>query len=250
MRTMRLTLCYDGTDFLGWQVQPQGRTVQGEVERALETIHGEQCRITGSGRTDTGVHAAGQVASFQTSRTDFPVDRYSDALNANLPRDVRVLDARPVPEQFNARFSALRRVYRYRWALPGAIDPRAYRYKGLLRRQPSIRRLNELACVLTGTHDFSTFTLPSESSPSRVRTIEQLAFFPLAGDLVMQIAANAFLWRMVRLVAGTLLQAEERGESCAALRGRVAAGTHDQAGPPVDARGLTLERVIYGEDGA
>jgi tRNA pseudouridine38-40 synthase len=248
MRTVRLTVSYDGTNFFGWQIQASERTVQGELEAALLRIHKEECRVIGSGRTDTGVHASGQVASFTTSRDDFPQERYCEALNANLPGDVRVQDARVVPDTFHARFSAVRRTYRYRWSVPGFHSHEQFRFRTRLGRTPSVGALNRLAVPLIGTHDFSTFTLPSEPSSSRVRTIEQLAFYPGPGELVMQISANAFLWRMVRLIAGTLLHAEERGFSAREIAERLAACDHAVAAPPAPSHGLSLVRVEYKDE--
>lgn len=248
MRTVRLRLAYDGTDFSGWQIQASERTVQGVLEKALATIHKEPCRVTGSGRTDTGVHAAGQIASFHSSRDSFPAERYCEALNANLPTDVRVLAADVVPNTFHARFSAIRRTYHYSWALPGFHRPGADRYSARLRSVPSLRQLTALSAPLIGVHDFSTFTLPSEPSESRVREVEQLAFFPRSGVLIMQVTANAFLWRMVRLIAGTLLYAEVRGEGPSQIAERLAACDHGAAAAPAPAHGLSLVRVDY-EDG-
>ena len=244
-RTLKVTIAYDGTDFVGWQAQARGRTVQQEVERSLSSMHHHPVAVVAAGRTDSGVHADGQVVHFCTDIDTLPVDTYCRALNANLPRDIRALDATEVDGRFHARHSATMRTYRYYWRLPGC-ESVTDRRSVALRRFPSVARLNALARPLLGVHDFSTFTLPSEASRSRVRDVRRLSFFPARGRLVMEIAANAFLWRMVRLIAGTLVELDTAGCEPVEVERRLRARAHRAAGAAAPAAGLVLHRVEYG----
>jgi len=245
LRNIRLLVAYDGTDFLGWQRQADARTVQGEIERALEKMHKTPVTLTGSGRTDSGVHAAGQVANFYTSIQSIEAERFVPALNGLLPRDVRILDARQVHSDFHARFDARLRTYRYFCITRPTAAPWELRYAWHLRHPPDIQRLNEYARLFRGEMDCSTFAIPSDKSKSRSRYIAGARFFIEGERLVFEISANAFLWRMVRSVTGTLLHCEENAVSPAALREIIAAGNHALAGPTAPPEGLFLWKIDY-----
>lgn len=246
MRNVRLTIAYDGTDFLGWQVQARGRTVQGEVMRALERMHRREVKVSAAGRTDAGVHADGQVINFRTDIDSLPAARYHVALNSYLPSDVQALSGCEVDDRFHARYSATRRVYRYYWTASLAVPPAIRHRVTRLKYRPSIARLNQLARPLLGPHDFSTFTPPSEPSENRVRDVHQIVFYPSGRFMVMQIAANAFLWRMVRSIAGTLIELDKLAAEPVEVEERLAACDHAAAGPSAPAAGLVLHRVDYG----
>ena len=141
LRNIRLTVSYDGTDFSGWQRQKSDRSVQEELERALAKMHGHEVLTYGAGRTDSGVHAHGQVANFYTDIASIPADRFVPALNGLLPRDVRILDSRPAPFDFHSRFDAASRRYRY-FTLVGQGDPWRLRYAHQLFKRPDIAVLN------------------------------------------------------------------------------------------------------------
>ena len=159
-----LTLAYDGTDFAGWQVQQRQRTVQGTLEAALERILGRPLRVRAAGRTDSGVHAVGQVANF-TAPMSFPAERWAVAVNSCLPPDVRVLAARPVAAEFDARRSALARAYHYQ-LLTGPVGlPHLRRYCYHVRRRLDLRYLNRAAACLVGEHDFTVFAAAGDPSP-------------------------------------------------------------------------------------
>lgn len=243
-RTIKATVAYAGTDFCGWQVQASERTVQGEIETALEKLHKYSIRIVGAGRTDSGVHAAGQVFSFQTSIESMLASRFVPALNSKLPPDIRVLAAEETAPNFHARFSALRRTYRYCW-YSGSHRAAVTDWAVPIGYHPDVRRLNRLAAPLLGPHDFSTFTIPSEPSENRTRTIHSLAFYPRRGLLVMEVTANAFLWRMVRLIAGTLVDLDRNEAEPAEVARRLASCDHAEAGPIAKAAGLTLHSIVY-----
>jgi tRNA pseudouridine38-40 synthase len=244
-RNLKLTLAYDGTDFVGWQVQRSGRTVQGVILEALERMHGERVVVHAAGRTDSGVHADGQVISFETTIDSIPANAFHVALNSYLPPDVKALDSREVPADFHARYSAVRRTYRYFYAYGDVIHPRGRSYAVKLRHRPSVRQLNRLCGPLVGSHDFTTFTLPRETSRTKVRNVISAGFFPLHGQLVFEISANGFLWRMVRSVTGTLIQLEKEGAGADELRRRLLAADRAEAGPSAPAAGLVLHSVEY-----
>lgn len=248
MRNIRMTLAYDGTDFVGWQIQATGRTVQGVLMQALERMHRCRIKVNAAGRTDAGVHADGQVVNFHTNIDSIAAREYHVALNSYLPRDVQGLWSTEVDEQFHARFSARRRVYRYYWTSSRSVAPSCRYRVTRLKHRPDVRRLNELARPLVGEHDFSTFTPPTEPSESRMRRVEQVAFYPAGGLVVMQITANAFLWRMVRSIAGTLIELDKIAAEPVEVEARLAARDHAAAGPSAPPQGLVLHRVDYPGD--
>lgn len=244
-RNIKATVAYDGTDFVGWQVQAEGRTVQGVVLAALERMHGHPVRVVAAGRTDTGVHAAGQVISFLTDIDSLPSARFFIALNSYLPRDVKVVATQEMPPAFHARYWARERVYRYFLDTTEIDHPFHSRYSVRLRHRPNVDRLNRMAQHLLGTHDFTTFTLPRGDRENRVRTVHTAVFRPQGRFLVFQIAANAFLWRMVRSVVGTLVDLDKKGVDPVDVKQRLEACDHAAAGPSAQARGLTLHHVAY-----
>jgi tRNA pseudouridine38-40 synthase len=246
MDKIRMTLAYDGTDFAGWQVQKRDRTVQGEVEKALSEINGKPVRIVAAGRTDSGVHARGQVIHFHTE-VSIPPEKYALALNTKLPRDVRAMESSQVPDRFHSRFDARLRVYRY-YILNAVICPPMFdRYCWTFKRSIDIRKLNELAGTLRGEHDFTTFASAGDPSDNKVRNLTRISFFTRDGFLVFEIAATAFLWKMVRSVLGTLLELEEQQAIADEMREILNSRDRSRAGTTAPARGLFLEKVYYHE---
>lgn len=239
-----LTLAYDGTDFAGWQVQPRQRTVQGTLEAGLARMLDRPVRVRAAGRTDSGVHAVGQVANFAAPMS-FPAERWTAAVNSYLPPDVRVLAARPAAGEFDARRSALARAYHYQ-LLAGAVGlPHLRRYCYHLRRRPDLRYLNRAAAYLVGEHDFTAFAAARDPSRSKVRRVLSACFFPRPPYVVFRIVATSFLWRMVRSIVGTLLEFAESGAPAADVGRLLARRARLEAGQTAPARGLFLERVWY-----
>ncbi len=248
-RRIALRIAYDGTDFCGWQRQKRDPSVQGVLEEALTAVHKSPVGIAGSGRTDSGVHASGQTAHFDSSGIRLPAERFPQALNRHLPLSVRVLRAREVSSQFHARYSARCRVYRYYIAPAGAaVSPEKIRYRWALGRRPSIRRLNALCRPLLGSHDFTTFAAVGDASKSRVREVRAASFLPCGEDLVFEIAGNAFLWRMVRSLAGTLVSLEGEGAGAGAMEEILQARDRRAARTTAPAQGLFLHQVLYEGD--
>ena len=244
-RNIRLVLAYDGTDFEGWQVQSRGRTVQGVLEEGLARMHGHPVRVLAAGRTDSGVHATGQVASFRTDIASIPGSRFRDAVNAYLPRDVRVLCSDEVAWEFHARRSARQRVYRYYTVCGPVLLPHLRAYRHWMRRSPDLARLNEMAAVLVGEHDFTCFSAEGDANHSKVRRVDVSVFHREGDTLVYTIAATSFLWKMVRTIMGTLFLLEEQGMGARELRLIMEAGSRANAGATAPAKGLFLERVVY-----
>lgn len=244
-RTIRLLLAYDGTDFSGWQRQERHRSVQGEIEAALEKMHKRPVVLYGSGRTDAGVHAAGQVAHFHSLIASIPADRYSLALNALLPRDCRVLESADASPDFHARFDAKSRTYRYFIVCGRPALPHELRYAWQLWRRPDVARLNAMAAHLLGETDCSTFATPKDPSESRHRYVSRARFHPEGDGLVFEITANAFLWKMVRSVVGSLLHYEESGASPEDFAEVVRSRDRSRAGPTAPPQGLFLWRIDY-----
>jgi tRNA pseudouridine38-40 synthase len=246
MRTIKLIIAYDGTDFLGWQRQAgQARTVQAVIEAALEKMHGHPVTLAGAGRTDSGVHARAQAASFQTDIESIKPCKFVPALNSLLPADVRITDASEAATDFHARFDARTRLYRYFFIAGRQALPHESRYALQLWRVPDIRTLNVYCRLLPGERDCAIFAGSGDSSKSTWRNITHAAFLAEGDHLIFEISANAFLLKMVRSVAGTFLHYEERAAAPAQLRDIIASGDRSQAGPTLPPQGLFLWKVEY-----
>jgi tRNA pseudouridine38-40 synthase len=245
VRNIRLTIAYDGTAFSGWQRQAARRSVQGELERALAVLHKHPVALAGAGRTDAGVHARGQAANFYTDIARIEAARFVPALNRLLPQDVRVMAADEAPDAFHARFDAKMRTYRYRIIAGRAAFPQERRYALTIRRMPDIAALNGYAALLRGEMDCSLFASPADKSLSRHRFINGACFFAEGDALCFEISANAFLWKMTRCIAGSLLFYEERALPLGVFADYLKAGDHRLAGPTAPPQGLTLWKVTY-----
>ena len=248
-RNIKLTVAYDGTDFSGWQRQARDRSVQAVIEDALRKIHKSPALIHAAGRTDSGVHAAAQVVNFYSPLAGMKAGNYVPALNRILPPDVRILSAEDAPRKFHARFDALLRRYRYHLICGRQALPHERRYAVQLFRHPDINLLNEYARLLHGEMDCSLFASPSDSALKRggspFRFVHQAYFFQQAERLVFEIGANAFLWKMVRSITGTLLFCESRGLPPAAFKELLSSGDNSRAGPTAPPQGLFLWNVEY-----
>lgn len=247
---VKLTIQYDGTDFHGWQTQGELRTVQGEITKALSLIEGRDVVVHGSGRTDAGVHAEGQVASVQLQKTITP-EKLRAAINGNVGKDVRVLDAQVVDDEFHARYSALEKTYVYRIANGPVISPFWLRYAHHDARALDLKRMAEAAKLFVGAHDWIAFSSAQSDSETKTRTITDLTINKrwderAAGEIVeMTVSANGFLRYMVRSIAGTLM-AVGRGEMDNRLVARaINEGDRSLVGPTAPACGLTLVSVRY-----
>ncbi len=248
MRRIKLTICYDGTDFHGWQVQPDLPTIQGSLQTVLSEIEGAPVSVTGSGRTDAGVHALAQVAAFSLANP-IPPDNLRKAMNRLLPRSVRVLDAEVVRDGFHPIRDARAKTYEYRIVRDEVCSPFERRYVHHYPYPLDEERMAALAPVLAGKHDFSCFAAADRSDAphlSKVRTIFSSEFECSPGRLVYRVRGNGFLKHMVRNIAGLLLETG-KGNAGRAEIDRYLTGTPaEKAGPTAPAQGLFLVSVEYG----
>jgi tRNA pseudouridine38-40 synthase len=245
MRNIKLTLCYDGTDFHGWQRQPGLRTVQQVLEEALAQLTGEQTTTTASGRTDTGVHALGQVVHFLTA-SRHPVETFVRALNALMPRDVRVRDAREMTQAFHATLDARSKRYRYVIDNGRIASPFQLRYSWHVRPALDEAAVSRAAQALLGRHDFRSFETDWPNRMSSVRTILDLTVQRFEAFVTIEVEADGFLYNMVRSITGTLMLvgAGKRPEVWVAEV--LAAESRVKAGPTAPPQGLFLVEVCYG----
>ena len=249
-RTFRLILEYDGAGFDGWQVQAEGtRTVQGELEAAVARICGAQVRVMGSGRTDAGVHAEGQVASVCVE-TEVPELRLRRALNGVLPDDVVVRDLREAEEGFDARRGAVSKLYRYSiWNGPQRSPLRASRALRL-ERPLDLVAVRRAAADLVGVHDFAAFQAAGSDVKTSVREMLSVDALGRAGAAVdLYFEGTGFLRHMVRILVGTLVQVGSGRRAPDSIPGLLASRDRGQAGPTVPANGLTLLEVRYAPRG-
>jgi tRNA pseudouridine38-40 synthase len=246
----RLTVQYDGTEFSGWQTQEGRRTVQGELARALSLLEGAEVSVHGAGRTDAGVHAEAQVASVRLRREMEP-RRLAAALNGNLARDVRVLDATLVPDDFHARFDAKGKTYCYRVFNESFMSPFWSRYALHESRPLDLSLMRAAARLFVGEHDWTAFSAAQSDVKTRVRNLTALEVNERTsarghGRLVeIRASAGGFLRYMVRSIAGTLL-ASGRGEiDGESIRRAIETGERPHAFVTAPAHGLTLLEVHY-----
>lgn len=244
-KKIKLLIAYDGTDFSGWQRQVGHRTVQEELEKALEKMHSSPVAVVGAGRTDSGVHAVGQVAHFSSNIKNITADRFEPALNSLLPKDVRIVKASSAGNDFHARFDARLRRYKYFLRYGRNQLPQLDRYAWHLFKKPNLNRLNRLASCLRGELDCSAFASAQDKSLSKNRYIFHAVFYPEADAIVFDIAANAFLWRMVRSITGTLIELDAYNKDESSLKQILESKDRSQAGPTAPARGLFLWSVQY-----
>lgn len=252
-RSIRLLVAYDGSGFSGWQRQKENRSVQEELEKALGRMHGHPVAVCGAGRTDSGVHARGQVASFRSDIARIPAERFVPALNSLLPADIRILKSEDAPAAFHPRFDARLRRYRY-FCVVGPACPWQLRYAWQLFRRPDIRILNAMASRLIGEHDFSSLSSAQDPSLSRSRLVYEASFRwtdsgPAGQSLLFEVAANAFLWKMVRSIVGTLIYYESTGKKPGDISALLDAKDRSLAGPTAPPQGLFLWNVEYYEPG-
>lgn len=247
MRTYKLTVAYDGTNYLGWQRQTNTeRTIQGILEQTLLTCTGMRIRVDGSGRTDAGVHAAGQTASLVLPGK-VPEEFFTDRINGMLPADIRILEAQLVKKGFHARKSALAKRYEYHIDTAGKPDVFMRRYACHFPGHLDFEKMRKAAGYLTGTHDFTGFTDKKEDKGAR-RTIYDISIEHRDGKVTISYDGNGFLYHMVRILTGTLLETGTAKRDplsvCCALESK----DRRKAGFLAPAKGLFLCEVRYDQD--
>jgi tRNA pseudouridine38-40 synthase len=250
MRRLRITVCYDGTKFHGWQVQPDLPTIQGTLETVLTEIEGAPVHVEGSGRTDAGVHALAQVAAF-TLTNRIPTDNLRKAMNRLLPRDIRVLEVAEAAPDFHPRFQASAKTYEYRIQRAEICSPFERRYVYHHPYPLDEARIFELAPLLEGEHDFSAFAASDEKDElglSKVRRVFSSRASRVGNLLTYRVTGSGFLKHMVRNIVGVLLEAGKGNLTRADFEQRLQPGCGILPGPSAPARGLFLISVEYGSD--
>lgn len=253
-RRRALRLAYDGEGYSGWQLQPGRRTVQGELEAALLRLCGEAVRVTGSGRTDAGVHALGQVAHFDDPR-GLPPGRLALALNAHLPPDLRVLAAAVAPDGFHARHDARDKTYVYQLHVPGGRDQPAGRAElPPLRRRTwhsaggalDLQAMRQAAALLVGRHDFTALSKRMDDARGTVRSLRSVRVLRAPHGVRLLVTGDGFLYGMVRLIAGLLLDVGRGRRPAGGVPQLLAAADRSRGPPSLPAHALCLWRVRYG----
>ena len=243
-RKLRLVIEYDGTNFSGWQRQTDRRTVQGTLEDGVHAIVGERVEVRGAGRTDAGVHAAGQVASLSLS-SKIPALGLQRALNSMLPPDVAVIDAADADPGFDARFSARGKIYRYRIWNHAVRSPLHARTSWYCRRPLDLQAMRDAAALLCGEHDFRGFRASDCDRRNTVRVIRRFDISKHGALIQIDVEATAFLKNMVRILAGTLADVGRGKRDRAAVVRALETGDRAAGGVTAPACGLTMIQVIY-----
>ena len=246
-RTLKLTVQYDGTDFVGWQRQASGTSIQGLLEDALRPIERGAVTVNGAGRTDAGVHALGQVCSFRLRASIEPAQLVR-ALNAVLPPDVRVAQAEIVADDFHARFSAIGKIYDYRIVCAPFVSPFVRRYVWHVVPRLDLAAMREAADVLVGQHDFAAFQAARAGVRTSVRTIHRIDWSGTGTSddpLVFRVEGDGFLRHMVRTMAGTLVEIGSGRCPPGSMSGILDSRSRARAGATAPASGLVLRQVLY-----
>ncbi|NGX61066.1 MAG: tRNA pseudouridine synthase A [Chlamydiae bacterium] len=237
-------LAYEGTCYCGWQIQPNGLSIQQLIEEVLETLFSKKIRLFGAGRTDAGVHATRQSAHFTLERREEP-SRILRALNGQLPSDIRLLSCLPVPETFHAQFSAIQKEYHYHIWQDRFVDPFSRHYRYHFPYPLSLPLLEKGAKFMTGRHDFTSFTNRGSSVKSTVRTIHRIECIPQEGGFRLEFEGEGFLYKMVRNLVGTLLEVGRGKRALEDIPSLLEAKDRRCTGMAAPAKGLFLHRVDY-----
>jgi tRNA pseudouridine38-40 synthase len=248
VRTIKLTLQYDGTRYAGFQRQPNGLTVQEALEDALRSVTGVPDLKIGAaaGRTDAGVHARGQVVHFRTD-SRIPADRWPYALNQKLPADIVAFHAEEVPTNFHARYWAVSKRYRYTIEWGPFQSPMSRLYAHHWPKDLNVEQMGGAARLIEGRHDFAAFRSTGGAAKTSVRTVQHLEVTHAAPFVYVDVAADGFLYNMVRIIAGTLLEVGAGRRSLDEVRLALETGRREYAGKTLAAHGLCLEAVTYGD---
>lgn len=244
---LKAVIAYDGTDYFGWQIQKKGPTIQSVIQDCLRHISKQHVDITGAGRTDSGVHAYGQVAHFDWNH-DLPVEKLSMGMNALLPPDIRIRTLEKTDSKFHARFDAKSKIYLYRIDRSRFHSPFDVRYSLHYRHALDSTLLEECCQLLQGEHDFSAFQATGTDVVTTVRRIESVKIRNRRNAfefLYVRIHSNGFLRKMARMIIGTMLEIGSHKRPLTDLRAALESGDRKYVGVPAAARGLFLEKVFY-----
>lgn len=249
MRRIRLTVAYDGTDYCGWQVQPNGITVEEVLSRELSVLTGEEIRVIGASRTDSGVHALGNVAVFDTD-SRIPPERMAYALNRRLPEDIVIVRSEEVPADWHPRYQRqITKTYEYHIYNAAVPDPIKRRTTAFVSFPLDLERMRRGAAYLVGEHDFVSFCNIRSNTDDTVRRIDALTIERRDREIVIRITGNGFLYNMVRIIAGTLIRVGRGFYEPERVKEILEAGVRTEAGVTAPPQGLVLVEIRYGEKG-
>ena len=245
MRNFKIVIQYEGTKYQGWQRQEStGNTIQGKFEAILSKMTGSKVQIDGSGRTDAGVHAYGQVANFKID-TQMSAQEILEYINRYLPEDIGVIEIKEMSERFHSRLNAVGKTYRYRiWnsELPCVFDRR---YVSEFPQKLDVEAMKKAAAYCIGKHDFKAFTSNKKSKKSTVRTIEAIEIERIGSEIVITYKGDGFLYHMVRILTGTFIEVGQGMRRPEEMERLIASGTREMAGALAPAKGLALMEVRY-----
>lgn len=244
MRNIKLILEYDGTNYFGWQKQPKGITVQGVVEKAISNLTKEEASITGCSRTDSKVHAKGYVCNFKTNST-IPGVRFREALNFYLPDDIAVIESVEVEEAFHARYNSVGKMYSYTIINSNSRMPICRNFAYHVKSELNIDRMKEAVKFFIGTHDFEAFRNLGSSVKTTVRTITKLDIVKENEFIKIYIAADGFLYNMVRIIVGTLIEVGMGKKEPEDIKKILDSSNRKNAGKTCPPQGLCLVEVYY-----
>lgn len=244
MKNIKITIQYDGTNYAGWQSQKNANTIQVTLEKAIKKVTGERVNLIGSGRTDAGVHSLGQVANFRTN-SNIPIERYRNALNNNLPDDIRIIRAEEVSYDFHARFNALSKRYRYVIHNSPVLNPINRNYSYHIFKNLDLEEMKASLDYLIGSHDFQSFMASKSKIHTGIRTISNIEIISKEEVIEIVFEGKSFLRHMIRIIVGTLIfigHGKIRKEDVPRI---LESKNRRKAGPTAPAQGLFLERVYY-----
>lgn len=248
MKKIMLECAYDGTDYHGWQLQPEAPTIEGELNKALSSLTGEEIKVIGASRTDAGVHSMGNVAVFETN-SSIPADRYVRALAGHLPENIVVTSARQVKADFHPRHCDHRKTYEYRFFTGEIRNPQLDRYSAWHYGQLDVDAMKRAATYLVGTHDFTSFCAAATVVEDKVRTLYDVSVEKSGDMILIRVTGNGFLYNMVRIIAGTLLFVGMGRIAADDLPMIIEKRDRNFAGPTSPAKGLTQINIDYSEAG-
>lgn len=246
-KRVKLTVAYDGTNYCGWQVQPNGITIESELNRHLSELLQEEIHVIGASRTDAGVHALGNVAVFDTSAR-MPAEKISYAMNTRLPADIRIQDSCEVPPDFHPRFCDTVKTYEYKVCNRRFPNPCERLYSLFYYWDLDVEKMQQAASCLVGEHDFTSFCTNRPEVPNRVRTIYSLDVEKNGDMITIRVRGNGFLYNMVRIIAGTLLRVGNGMIRPEEIPEILAAKDRKRAGETARPEGLTLVKIEYPEE--
>lgn len=246
MKRVKLTVAYDGTDYCGWQVQPNGITIEEVLNRKLSEMTGEQITVIGASRTDSGVHARGNVAVFDTS-SPIPAERMAYALNRKLPEDIVIVRSEEVPLDWHPRYQDCMKTYEYHIWNAEVPDPIRRHTTYHVSYQLDIEKMRKAAQYLVGEHDFVSFCSIHKNVKTTVRTIYDLTIEKNGGELVFRIRGSGFLYNMVRIIVGTLLRVGRGFYTPEQVKEILEAKNRDAAGVTAPPQGLVLTEIRYSQ---